>query len=191
MHEKLVWLLFILTWIHFCFVFSVSFFIWNSSLTCSEVSKLFLWMLQRDCMSVLLGAWGASPASCGYPSVFWYILERMFACPAVNKSTSFFPVVFPVREAFFMNSTLKDKLTGREKGTLMIQTFPVCLGQGGCSFPSGDLCSFKGKGFPPPTPVSFLTLLHVSLAPGVIPRSRTPMAMLGKRIWQVYSFFCC
>lgn len=55
----------------------------------------------------------------------------------------------------------------------------------------GGLCSFKGEGFLPPTPVSLLTLLNASLPPGIILRSRTAMAILGKRIWQVCSCFCC
>lgn len=119
-------------------------------------------MLQRGCMSLFAGGLRWLSTSCGYPSVFWYILAKVCACTTARKSTLFFPVVFPVHEAFFMNATSKDKLTGGEKGSLSSQTFPFCLGQGGCSFPSGGLCSFKGEGFLPPTPVSLLTLLYAS-----------------------------
>lgn len=133
-------------------------------------------MLQRSCMSVFAGGMKWPSTSCGYP-VFWYILERLCACTSVHKSTPF----FPVHEAFFMNSTLKDKLRGGEKGSLMIQTFPFCLGQGGCILLSGGLCSLKDEGFLPPTPVSLLTLLYASLPPGVIPHSRTAMGYTGEK----------
>lgn len=36
--------------------------------------------------------------------------EGAFACLVVQKSTTYFLIVFPVHEVFFINSVLKDKL---------------------------------------------------------------------------------
>lgn len=189
--EKLVWLL--LSWPKYIFdLFSMSPFSF----------EIQVWHVQKfpnyfcECCSVVA-------CKC----CWWHEVTRLHPVGILLSSgTSFkgcllvlqcmkLPLSFQLSFQFMKLFSLilpwrTNSLVGK-KGALSIQTFLFCLGQGGCIFPSGDLCSFKDEGFPPPTPVSFLTLLHVSLAPGFIPHFRTPMAILGKRICQVYSFFCC
>lgn len=171
-----------LSWPKYIFTsFSMSpFFIWNSSLTCSEVLKWFLWMLQRGCMSLFAGGLRWLSTSFGYPSVFWYILAKVCPCTTARKSTLFFPVVFPVHEAFFMNATSKDKLTGGEKGSLRSQTFPFCLGQGAAVSLLGVCAHSRVRdSFLPPQCYSWHC--YMRLPPGVIPCSRTAMGYTGEK----------
>lgn len=116
--------------------------------------------------------------------------EGTFACPAGQKSPPFFLIAFPVHEVFFINSALEDKLPGGEKGSLMIQTFPFCLGWRGCKFLFWGSVLIQGWGIPSSHSSVTPDLLYASLPTDVMPCSRTATAILGERIWQVCTFFC-
>lgn len=118
------------------------------------------------------------------------ISEGAFACAAGQKSPLFFLIVFPVHEVFFINFALKDKLPGGEKGCLMIQTFPFCLGWWGCKFFFLGSVLVQSWGIPSSHSSVTPNLLYASLPTDVMPCSRTATAILGKRIWQVCTFFC-
>lgn len=116
------------------------------------------------CCSVV--AWPCLLVAWGDPLPLVGILlnsEGAFACPAVQKSTTSFLIVFLVHEVSFINSTLEDKLPGGEKCSLMIQRFPFCLGWWGYKIPFWGSVLIPGWGIPHSHSSGTPDLLYASL----------------------------
>lgn len=116
----------------------------------------------------------------------WYILERGCACPVLHKSALSSQLSFPFIKLFSAFLPWRtNSLVGKSPLWWFRHFLSVHTG-GAAVLSSGGLCHSKvGDSF---LPLSLLTLLRASLPPGVIPHSRTALAVSGESIWQVCSF---